>query len=121
MLNISWLCGTSAARHIMANTMGTAPRNPTHERNALSRNFTLWKGINDKNTLNGRVMKIIKKLITSPGIRTGHNSEGLTSSPNVRNINSWHSHDSPSKKLNMERRCTNLEFPTTKPPTYTAR
>ena len=115
ILNIVSLSGMPEALHSMAKIIGTAPRNPTHDTNTLSLKPYCLKNAKETNTLRGRVTNIITTLIIKPGTNTLFNSDGLTSSPSVRNIVSWHNHDIPSKKLRVDRLCTNFELPTISP------
>src|SRR5690606_5744225 len=115
ILNINRAWGTSAANTIIAKIMGTAPLSPTHEIKTLSLTCILGNGNKHINTLNGRVMKIIIKLMMSPGTITGTSSDGLISKPKVRNINNWLIHAIPSKKFKDARLWTNLELPKTNP------
>gem|GEM_PF-3546937 len=121
MLNISSLCGTPEARHRMAKIIGTAPLNPTQETNKRSLSVYFLNGANETNTERGLVTKIIIKLIIIPGMNTDFNSEGFTSRPKVRNIDSCDNQVAALKKLRVERLWTNFELPTINPAIYTAR
>src|SRR5690606_30287254 len=88
ILNIKSAWGTSAAKTIIAKIIGTAPRKPTQEINVLDLKDIFLKGSKQRNTLRGRVIKIIKKLMINPGTMIGINSDGLMSNPKVRNISS---------------------------------
>src|SRR5690606_1686683 len=121
ILNIKREFGISEANTIIAKIIGTAPRKPTQEIKVLSFPPIFLNGNKHKNTLKGRVMKIILKLMINPGTIMGISSEGLMSSPRVRNISNWLIQAMPSKKFRDERLCANWELPMTNPPTYTAR
>jgi hypothetical protein len=121
ILNINRACGTPSTSGIMANIIGTAPRNPTQEIYTLSLLSIFRNGSKHKNTVSGREKNIIEKLIIRPGIIIGISSCGFTNKPSVKNMINCAIHANPSKKPSEERLCTNFELPITKPPIYTAK
>jgi hypothetical protein len=78
--------------------IGAAPRRPTHEANADSRQLKR-KGNRQANVASGRATTISTRAMTIPVGIEGSRSCGVTSSPSMRNSTICASHPTPSKKL----------------------
>ena len=105
----------------VANIIGTAPLNPTHETKSLDLIFTFLKGSNVRNTLAGLPTIIIKMPISTAMGMTCIISSGFTRSPSDRNIISCTRVVIPSRNLVISFLYTIFLFPTIIPAIYTAR
>ncbi len=68
-----------------ANTIGAAPRNPTHPMKSFSRR-DIFMGRKAMRILTGRAMKMATPVMRRPVTKTAGRREGKTSNPKIKNI-----------------------------------